>query len=106
MVGEILVAETESDCDEIEGEENCEDIPMPTIESGMGSLPPADEDTQVEPALYHDQSQGGSTQSKLEHSVIRGRAPENQECSESSATTVPMRHISAFKFESLTEART
>ena len=85
MVGEILVAETESDCDEIEGEENCEDLPMPTIESGMG-LPP-------------------STDEEPEHSVIRGRAPEDQECSESSVTTVPMGHISAFKLELLTEAR-
>ena len=38
--GDILVAE-------IEGEEDCEDIPMPTIESGMGLPPPADEDRQL-----------------------------------------------------------
>ena len=44
VVGEILVAEIESDCDEVEGEEDCEDSPMPTIESGTGWRPPTDED--------------------------------------------------------------
>ena len=44
--GDILVAE-------IEGGEDCEDLPMPTIESGMSLPPSADEDMQVEPALYH-----------------------------------------------------
>ena len=67
---DILVAE-------IESEEACEDIPMPAIESGMGLLPSADEDRQVEPALYHEQSQGGSTQSKLEQSVIEKCVPED-----------------------------
>ena len=68
---------------------------MLTIVSGMGLLPPADEDRQVEPALYDEQSQGGSTQSKLEQSV-----------SESSAATMPVGHISGFRYELLTEART
>ena len=61
--GDLLVAE-------IEGEDDSEDTPMPTIESGMGLPPPADDDTQVEPALYHEQSQGGSTKSKHEQSEI------------------------------------
>ena len=61
--GDILVAEIDSG-------EKSEDMPMPTIESGMGLPLPADEDRQVEPALYHEQSQGGSTQSKLEQSEI------------------------------------
>ena len=56
VVDEILVAEMESDCDEAEGEEDSEDLPMPTIESGTGLLPPIDEDRQVEPALDHEQS--------------------------------------------------
>ena len=36
---------------------------MPTIESGMVVPPATDEDTQVGPALYHEQSQGGPTKS-------------------------------------------
>ena len=63
VVDEILVAEMESDCDEAEGEEDSEDLPMSTIESGTGLPPPTDEDMQVEPALDHEHSKGGSTKS-------------------------------------------
>ena len=47
VAGEVLVAEMESDCDEVEGEEDHEDTPMPTNESGMGLPPPTDEDRKV-----------------------------------------------------------
>ena len=86
---------------EIEGEENRADTPMPTIESGRGSCPPADEDRQVEPAPYHEQSQGGSTKSKREQSEIY----VDHDCSGSSATALPLRQISAFRKEWLFEAR-
>ena len=102
VVGEILMAEVESDCDEVEGEEDCEDLPMPTIESGMDLPPPIDEDRQVEPALYHEQSQGGSTKSKLGQSEVHA----DRDCLESSATELPSGHISAFRHEFLTVART
>ena len=71
----------------------------------MGLPPPADEDRQIELARYHEQLQGGSTQSKLEQSVIEGCVPKDQ-VSDSSAATMPMGHISAFRYELLTEART
>ena len=66
--GHILAAE-------IETEEDCEDIPMPTIESGMGWPPPADEDSQVEPALYHEQSRAAqlSRNSNRVRSTVRIR---------------------------------
>ena len=47
--GDVLVAD-------IEGEEDHEDIPMSTVESGMKLPPRADEDRQVEPALDQEQS--------------------------------------------------
>ena len=76
---------------------------MPTIESGMGLLRPADEDRQVELAFDHEQSQGGSTRSKLEHSEVHR---EDRDCSESSAAALPLSHISAFREELLSDART
>ena len=90
--GDILVAE-------IKGEEDREDLPMLTIGSGMGLPSPAGEDRQVELAPYHEQSKGGSTQSKFEQSVTEGSIPEDRGCSESSAATMPMGHISAVRAE-------
>ena len=54
VVDEILVAEMESDCDEVGSEEDSEDLPMPTTDSGMGLPASTDEDRQVEPAVYHE----------------------------------------------------
>ena len=68
----------------------CTESPMTSLESGMGLPPPADEDRQVEPALDHEQSQGGSIRSKLEQSVTEGSIPEDRGCSGSSAATMPM----------------
>ena len=53
-----------------EAEEKCEHTSMQTTESGMVLPPATDEDRQVGPALYHEQSQGGPTKSKLKQSEI------------------------------------
>ena len=87
---------------EIEDEDDCEP-PMMTLESGMGLPPPADEDRQVGPVLYHDHSQGGPTQSKLDHGLV---PREDQRCSETSTGVPPMGQITALRAEPLIEAKT
>ena len=65
--------------------------------------PPTDEDRQVGPALCHDHSQGGPTQSKLDHGLV---PCEDQRCSETSTGVPSMGLISAFKAVLLIVART
>ena len=80
-----------------------EHISIPTTESGMVLPPATDEDRQVGPALYHEQSQGGPTESKLKQSTeyLNGV----QQFFVESSTDLPQGHISAFRYELLTEAK-
>ena len=90
-------------------------LPIPNSESGTGLPPPADDDRHVGPALYHQEQQGGPTQSKLECKSVRFGDENCTERSTLGDATPPSRwrcdhnpvagHISAFPDNMLQTAR-